>query len=450
MMNALAANDDDDGDVDDGRTTVLPPGIVESRNNIIIDDDDDPKGNTLASDNNMRASCHQSGGDGGERMGAGGGGWTTIVANMAHEEYRSYFTVWMFLTRLPSPSRIDLNPEYLMRGMSYFPLVGSFLGTCCSILHDALVGSFGLPSSISSIFVVIFGLCLTGCFHEDGLADTLDGMGGWSRSQVLKIMSDSRVGTYGCASLCLYLLVKVHLLSHIGSISSSSRWSYMDSSGFGPAIFAGQTLSRMSAPFLIRTREYAAEHGPKSPYYHRMIDAKRSLSWPRVSFAMAYSYASMVALYGPIYATVLASSVLCASHLAGNRGDYLLGGVMGDYLGCTICMCEILILTLIASRDAMYETTTTIFDAMVRSGSSFATEGDGGGGASGRDDGLASDCIRDIVLRMSTLYGIDRVRPLVNLALLMTALKIWCIFVGPPDMYDKEEERKGEDEGKED
>ncbi|KAL3811633.1 hypothetical protein ACHAXA_001390 [Cyclostephanos tholiformis] len=406
----------DDGDDDDG--TVLPPGVVESRNNII--------------DSEIRAFLL-----------SGGGGREGDVTTYAKSEFRSFFTVWMFLTRLPSPSHIDLHPRYLMRGMSYLPVVGSILGVSCAILHDALQISLGLPSACASIFVVIFGLCLTGCFHEDGLADTFDGMGGWSRSQVLKIMSDSRVGTFGCASLCLYLLAKAQLLGHLGA----SRWSFMDSSGPGPAILVGQALSRLSAPYLVRTREYVPEHGPKSPFYRYMIEARHILSWSRVSFAIAYSYALSVMFYGPTFAATLLSSVLLVSHLAGNEGDYLLGGVMGDYLGCTICVCEIVVLTLIVSRDPIIETCVAISDALFDAGSSSSSSGDGG---SSLHDGHSHNYYSDAVIRrMSTLYGNDRVRPLVNLVFLMTAVKIWCKFVGPPDMYARED-RKKEDDGKED
>lgn len=55
-----------------------------------------------------------------------------------------------------------------------------------------------------------------GCFHEDGLADTFDGFGGgWGRAQILRIMKDSRVGTYALVgtSLTLWLKIQVFVLS---------------------------------------------------------------------------------------------------------------------------------------------------------------------------------------------------------------------------------------------
>jgi len=386
---------------DDGRTTVLPPGVVESRNT-------DPSKSRREISSEIRAFLS-------------GDGSTTGPES----EIRSFFTIWMFVSRLPSPSHVDLHPGYLMRGMSYFPVAGSILGIMCSIVYDALSVSVGLPSAAAATIAVAFGLCLTGCFHEDGLADTFDGMGGWSRSQVLKIMTDSRVGTFGVASLCLFLLLKAQLLGHLGA----SRWVAGGSSGAGPAILAAQTLSRLSAPYLIRTRDYVAEVGPKSPFYLFMVEAKHIVTWPRVCFAAAYGFAVSSALYGPTIAAALLSVVLVASHAAGNKGDYLLGGVMGDFLGCTICLCEVVVLALVAARGPIIETCRAIADTSLV-----------------EDEGLF---VSDPVRRMVTLYGNDRVRPLANLALLMAALKLWCNFVGPPDMYDREDEKK-EDAGKKD
>jgi cobalamin synthase len=396
---------------DDGRSTVLPPGVVESRNII------DPKKSRREISSDIRAFL--SGDDG---------------TTGPESEIRSFFTIWMFVTRLPSPSDVDLHPGYLMRGMSYFPVAGSVLGIAISIAFDFLCVSAGLPPSAAATASVAFGLCLTGCFHEDGLADTFDGMGGWSRSQVLKIMTDSRLGTYGAASLCLFLLLKTQLLGHLGP-SRWGGWARGDSSGAGPAILAAQTLSRLSAPYLIRTRDYVAEVGPKSPFYHFMVEAKHIVTWPRVSFAAAWGYAVSSALYGPAFAAALLSAVLVASRAAGNRGDYLLGGVMGDFLGCTICVCEVVVLALIAARGSIVETCRAIADPSLA--------------LAGCDDPRREGSLRDPARWMAALYGNDRVRPIVNLALLVGALKLWCKFVGPPDMYDREDGKK-EDAGKKD
>ena len=65
------------------------------------------------------------------------------------------------------------------------------------------------------------------------MADSADGIGGgWSRDQILKIMTDTRLGTYGCAILLLYIIAKVELLVALGG----SVWNLGECKGAGPAI----------------------------------------------------------------------------------------------------------------------------------------------------------------------------------------------------------------------
>ena len=313
-----------------------------------------------------------------------------------------------------------------MRGMCYFPVAGSILGSMYAIAFDCLHVSVGLPASVAASVTICFGLYITGCFHEDGLADSADGLGGgWSRSQVLRIMTDSRVGTFGCAALSLLLLIKVQLL---GSLATShwnvDIWHGGSSGGVGPAILVAQMLSRLSAPYLIRTRDYVAEVGPKSPFYIFMVEAKYIVTWARVVFATLYCFVVTASMYGPAFATVLIVAVLSLAHLAGSKGEDLLGGVMGDFLGATICVCEILVLLLIASRDSIIETYQVITEAIPASDGLF---------------GLLS-----LLQQIMVIYSHDRVRPLIHILFLLGALKFWCKSVGHPDLFDREKKKEAE------
>ncbi|KAL7550057.1 hypothetical protein ACHAWF_013343 [Thalassiosira exigua] len=362
------------------RTTVLSPGTVESRN---------------ATNRTQISAEIQAFLDGSDGNGASQG---------LASEFRTFFTIWMFLTRIPGPSWVDLHPGFLMRGMSYFPVVGSILGLIMCTIFDFCHESLGLPATIAASFAILHGLYITGCFHEDGLADSCDGIGGgWSKSQVLKIMTDSRVGTFGCAALCMFLYTKLELLGSLGA----STWALGTCSGAGPAIITSQTLARLSAPYLIRTKDYVAEVGPKSPFYIFMVEAKHLVSWGRVFFASLHSFGLGALLYGPRFSAGLVLSVLSVAHFFGRKGDYLLGGVMGDFLGGTICICEIVLLTIILSKDSVMELASTV-------------------GCS------------EIFQQMSELYHDGRIYPVVNFALLVFALTAWNAFVGGPDMYDRE------------
>ena len=259
-------------------------------------------------------------------------------------ETRAFFTVWTFVTRLPGPTWVDHHPGFLMRGMAYFPLAGSLIGIFVSVFFDLIKNTLGLPLYIASITSEAASLWLTGCFHEDGLADSADGIGGgWSRDQILTIMTDTRLGTYGCAVLLLYIIAKLQLLTSLGE----SNWILYACEGAGPALIVTHTLARLTSPLLIKTNDYVDEQGPKYKFYSFMVEAKHLVSWERASFAILTSSVVSYYAYGAKAAMILITSVLFAVYISGRYADYLLGGVMGDYLGATICMTEVSLLTII-------------------------------------------------------------------------------------------------------
>jgi adenosylcobinamide-GDP ribazoletransferase len=106
-----------------------------------------------------------------------------------------------FLTRLPIPFARTLDPPPLVETMRMFSVAGAVIGS--GIAGVLLAGnSLSLPPQLAALMAVIFGLLLTGALHEDGLADTVDGLGGGkTRERRLEIMRDSRIGTYGTLAL---------------------------------------------------------------------------------------------------------------------------------------------------------------------------------------------------------------------------------------------------------
>ena len=260
-------------------------------------------------------------------------------------EIRGFFTVWTFVTRLPGPTWVDHHPGYLMRGMAYFPLSGSLIGLFVSVFFDFLRQVLAFPPIIASVGSEVSSLWITGCFHEDGLADSADGIGGgWTRDQILKIMTDTRLGTYGCAVLVLYLLAKVELIATLGN----SVWKWGECSGAGPAILVSHALARLTAPLLIKTRDYVDEMGPKYRFYSFFVQAKHLVTWHRVAFATFTSFALTYLIYGVNQAIVLLGAVIVVAHISGRYAEYLLAGVMGDYLGATICVTEVFLLSIIS------------------------------------------------------------------------------------------------------
>src|SRR3982074_1673471 len=106
-----------------------------------------------------------------------------------------------FFTRLPV-LRVRFDPESLSRAAKFFPVVGLMIGLGASVLQRVAAPHLSRP--LVALLVLTFLVLITSGLHEDGLADTADGFGGGlNLEQVLKIMRDSRIGSFGALALIL-------------------------------------------------------------------------------------------------------------------------------------------------------------------------------------------------------------------------------------------------------
>ena len=127
---------------------------------------------------------------------------------MIRAEWRLFLTAVQFLTRCPVPAWVGHGPDQLDQATRYFPLVGVCVGLWGMSVF--VVASTGLPTLVAALLSVVATVLVTGAFHEDGLADTCDGLfGSWTREDALRIMKDSRIGSFGAAGLVLVLGLKV-------------------------------------------------------------------------------------------------------------------------------------------------------------------------------------------------------------------------------------------------
>ncbi|MEM7081111.1 MAG: adenosylcobinamide-GDP ribazoletransferase [Pseudomonadota bacterium] len=156
-----------------------------------------------------------------------------------------------FLTRLPIPVGNAFTPERLTAAARYYPLVGALVGALCALVY--LLAESSLTPTVAVILALGAGLLITGGFHEDGLADTFDGLGGIEREQSLEIMRDSRIGTYGTLALVMVLAAKAAALSAL-----SSQLVVI-------AFVVAHGLSRLSAVAVIATGHYVRDHGIGKP-----------------------------------------------------------------------------------------------------------------------------------------------------------------------------------------
>lgn len=164
---------------------------------------------------------------------------------------RHFLLALQFFTRVPVTGRlaqwVGYSPAMLRASAAHYPGVGWLVGAVASlVLGGALLilpdvsAAVWLAAALSTVATVL----LTGAFHEDGLADTADGLGGGlTRERALDIMKDSRIGTYGTLALVLALLVKVAGLAMLAEIFP--RLAVL-------ALLGAHVVSRLAPMFLIR------------------------------------------------------------------------------------------------------------------------------------------------------------------------------------------------------
>lgn len=129
-------------------------------------------------------------------------------------ELRLFFTALQFFTRVPVPAWVGFEPDWLHRCVRYFPIVGALVGLwgACVLACSSLFW----PPAVAVLLSIAATVWMTGGFHEDGWADTCDGLGGTvSKARALEIMKDSRLGSYGGLGLILILMLKAIVLTSI-------------------------------------------------------------------------------------------------------------------------------------------------------------------------------------------------------------------------------------------
>ncbi|PKO45239.1 MAG: adenosylcobinamide-GDP ribazoletransferase [Betaproteobacteria bacterium HGW-Betaproteobacteria-22] len=166
---------------------------------------------------------------------------------------RRYFLLAIgFFTRIPVPIFQDFRAEDLNLSVKYFPIVGLLVGMIGAGAYT--LAAKVLPHGIAVLMSMAMTIYVTGAFHEDGLADSADGLGGgWDRERILTIMQDSRLGTYGAIALFLILFGKFQVLEELPAY-------------YLPFILMiGHTLSRLCALYVMADLSYVKAEGKAKP-----------------------------------------------------------------------------------------------------------------------------------------------------------------------------------------
>jgi cobalamin 5'-phosphate synthase/cobalamin synthase len=142
-------------------------------------------------------------------------------------EFDLFIDAMQLLTRLPTPAKAAPSADAIARSARYFPVVGMIVGALAACV--LLTAGLRLTGALPALLAIAAGALITGGFHEDGVADTADALGGGqSREQRLMIMKDSRIGTYGALALGLSAAIRVLALAAIAPplAAGARRWSW--------------------------------------------------------------------------------------------------------------------------------------------------------------------------------------------------------------------------------
>ena len=234
------------------------------------------------------------------------------------------------LTRLPV--RID-TARATARGARAawaWPVAGIAVNGVAALAATVAL-ALGLPVGVAALLLVTTQIVVTGAMHEDGLADSLDGLwGGWDRTRRLAIMKDSQIGTYGVLGLVLAVLLRWTL------------WSALLAVTLWPAALAIGALSRVPMVALSwalppareggLSRSVGRPDGAALALASGLTGAIVLLSLGWIAFPVVGSVAAVTGLWG----------VIARAKIAGQTGDILGASQQLSEVAALACLCSIL------------------------------------------------------------------------------------------------------------
>ena len=231
---------------------------------------------------------------------------------------------WALLTRLPGGAHPRDDRE-LGRSVPWFPVVGAVIGAISGGLYWALFSALG--PQLAAVAGIAAGVLITGGFHEDGLADTADALGGSDRERRLSILKDSRVGTFGALALILSIVARLLALGSLSPLDGLA------------ALVVAHTLGRTAAVVVMIACPAAGTDGLGRSYTAHL---------PRTAAgAVAVLAAAGAVALGPTGAVSLAATAVGAGLVAAVAMRKF-GGTTGDVLGAVEQVGEMAVLVSVA------------------------------------------------------------------------------------------------------
>lgn len=235
---------------------------------------------------------------------------------------KEFIAALTFFTRLPLWKLCNLPAEAFKKIVPYWSFSGWLTGAVMALTF--FITTYILPIPVAVILAMLSRLLLTGCLHEDGLADFCDGFGGGrnDRERILSIMKDSHIGTYGVAGLIVYFLLWTTAVSE------------MPTRLIPIILIAGDAWSKFCASQIINVLPYTRK---ESEAKIQTVYSRMDLRYMLISFAGGAIPLILlpVNLLPAIILPAITSSILF--WMMKKRID----GYTGDCCGATFLLCEL-------------------------------------------------------------------------------------------------------------
>lgn len=253
----------------------------------------------------------------------------------------AFLTAVGFLTRVPV-SASACTSQALRAAPLFFPLVGMLIGG----FTGGLLWLTGLlwPIWLAVLLALAAELWLTGALHEDALADFCDGFGGgWNREQILAILKDSRIGTYGMLGLSFAVALRIGSLVSIVSQFGTQRWIY-----WAAALVASAAVARWMMVLAMVLVPPVAQRESLAR------DVANAVSWRGFALSGLGAAAPLLifAYLMPLNALLACGMIAVAMVMLISLIRRKLGGITGDCFGCIGYVSQVLLLLGAAARVA--------------------------------------------------------------------------------------------------
>ena len=253
-----------------------------------------------------------------------------LMVNKFRKELQRFTGALTFYSRIPLPTHwfsAETSPS-----SRYFSLVGWIVGAVSvsvwmlaqMLISGSLIGQSSSegPEPIAVLLGLTVGILLTGALHEDGFADTCDGFGhGGTPEEKLRIMKDSRIGTYGALGILLLVLLKFFALLQIETESLPWIW------------ISAHALSRFLAISQLRFLEYVSDSADSKS------SAMTDVSKVDLAVNLFFGFLPLLLIWNHVWMGIFSALLMRLLLMAYFRKKF--GGVTGDCMGATQQLTEV-------------------------------------------------------------------------------------------------------------